>query len=304
LYFVVEPNGQITNATSVCHWCFKEYIKIMRRFWKIAACLAGGLALSAGLRAASSSPISTANRSPENPYATTAVRNIFGLSPPAPPPAVDTNALLEAGLPKITPTGIMTVFGQSQVLFKVTPAGKSGPSAKEEYYTLSEGQRQDDIEVEKIDEKKSIVTFNNGGFTQELPLSDAPTAGGAQASSSPGVGNRGMMPGVPRGGGNGGPGGFTQFGAGFGGNNGGMGNGAPGFNNNAPAGDGANGGADSSGSLQNHIYQPEAPTMSPEDSQAMLVINHLKAQTAGDPTANLYPPTPHDQEAGINSNSQ
>jgi len=258
----------------------------MRRFWKIAACLAGGLALSAGLRAASS--ISTANLSPENPYATTAVRNIFGLSPPAPPPAVDTNALLEAGLPKITPTGIMTVFGQSQVLFKVAPAGKSGPSAKEEYYTLSEGQRQDDIEVVKIDEKKSIVTFNNSGFTQELPLSDAPTGGGTQTSSSPGAGNRGTMPGVPGSGGNGGPGGFTKFGAGYGGNNGGMGNGAPDFNSNAPAEDGAAGGADSGGSLQSHIYQPEASTLTKDESTILIEAERAKLMTSPNPE---YPPT-------------
>jgi hypothetical protein len=81
-----------------------------------------------------------------------------------------------------------------------------------------------------------------------------------------------------------------------------MANGTPGSNGNA--GNGANGGMNFGGSTQGRTYQPEASTMSAEDAQAMLIINHLKAQVAGDPTAPLYPPTPHDQEAGVNSNSQ
>ena len=65
----------------------------------------------------------------------------------------------------------MTVFGHSQVLFKVAPvAGKPGPGAKEDYYILSQGQAQDEIEVIKIDEKNGLVTFDNHGNTQELPL--------------------------------------------------------------------------------------------------------------------------------------
>jgi len=270
----------------------------MKRLGKIAVCLAGGLALNAGLRA---DDLAVANNPlPDNPYAPIAVRNIFGLVAPAPPPDPAVDA--EKNLPKITPAGIMSVFGYTQVLFKVANA-KAGQPTKEDYYTLSEGQRQDDIEVIKIDGKKNLVTFNNHGYTQELPLANEPSSGGAAtASSSPGGMNPGMAPGAPGGGGNNGPGGFTRFGAGPGGSNGGIPNGNPGSNGNP--GNSMGGGMDSANSLQSHIYQPEAPTMSAEDAQAMLIINHLKAQVAGDPTANLYPPTPHDQEAGVNSNSQ
>ena len=59
-------------------------------------------------------------------------------------------------------------------MIKVAPPAKPGPPAKDEMYILSEGQRQDDIEVIKIDEKKSLVTFNNHGFTQELPWPTRP----------------------------------------------------------------------------------------------------------------------------------
>src|ERR1039457_2272658 len=98
----------------------------MKRLGKIAVCLAGGLALNAGLRAASpasanhpalaNNPV-TANASPDNPYAAISTRNIFGLLPPPPPPSPEDEA--KKDLPKITPTGIMGIFGHYQVLFKV-----------------------------------------------------------------------------------------------------------------------------------------------------------------------------------------
>ena len=98
----------------------------------------------------------------------------------------------------------MGVFGNGQVLFKVAPAAaKPGPPAKDEYYILSEGQRQDDIEVLKIDDKKSLVTFDNHGFTQELPLANTPASGGSggpAAAASPGGMNPGMAPRPPGGG--------------------------------------------------------------------------------------------------------
>ena len=283
----------------------------MKRLGKIAACLAGGLLLNAGLRAATANraptpasapapaPVPVINSSPDNPYAAIATRNIFGLNPPV-VETVDTNALLEASLPKITPTGIMGIFSNLSVLFKVGGAAavKPGQPAKDEFYILSEGQRQDDIEVIKIDEKKSLVTFNNHGTTQELPLANGPASGGAPAAApSPITGNPGVR-GLPGGGVN--NGGFTRFGAGSGGSNGGTPNNNP----------GSNGGGPSLGSSMNsddpatdpHIYHPPAPTISAADSEATIVLNHLTAQLHGDPTAPFYPPTPHDAEAGITPN--
>ena len=269
----------------------------MKRLGKIAVCLAGGLLLNAGLRAANRvtapAPAPASNPSQDNPYAAIAVRNIFGLNPLV--AAVDSNALLEASLPKITPTGIMTVFGQSQVLFKVAPA-KPGPGAKEDYYTLSEGQRQDDIEVIKIDDKKSLVTFDNHGTTQELPLAEASATGGG------GSGGGGMSGGGGGGAGNAGPGGFTRFGAGPGGPNGGMANGNPGFNSGGPTG--ANAGMSFGENTQGRIYQPEASNLTPEQSQAILLVNKFKAFTDHDPTAPLFPPSAGDKEAGIPSNTE
>ena len=46
----------------------------------------------------------------------------------------------------------------------------AGKPAADDAYILSEGQQQDEIEVTKIDEKGGLVTFNNHGEVQQLPL--------------------------------------------------------------------------------------------------------------------------------------
>jgi hypothetical protein len=174
----------------------------MNRCGKIIIAIACVLVLAAGVRADDVVL-------PGNPYAPVVPRNIFGLNPP-PPPAPPAEADPPA---KITPNGIMSIFGQLQVLFKVAGTSKhGGPPPIEESYILSEGQRQDDIEVLKIDEKNGIVTFNNHGETQELPLvvtqpsatpSSAPVSsagGGSGGRFSPGLANPGGA-GRPRSGG-------------------------------------------------------------------------------------------------------
>jgi hypothetical protein len=263
----------------------------MNRLGKIAISLAGVLALNTGLRAAGLT--ATNNPLPGNPYAPIVARNIFGLLPPEAPP----DPALEAAksLPKITPTGIMGVFGNWQVLFKVAAAatakpGQPGQPAKDDFYILSQGQRQDDIEVLKIDEKKGIVTFDNHGTTQELPLAAASgTGGGPAGPSSPGGMKPGMAPGGPGGGpgGPGGPGGFTRFGAG-GGNNGGNPNANPG-SNGGPGN--PNAGMDNGNSMQSRIYQPEPSQLSGDESKAIIELQRAKFQQEGNPIANLLPPT-------------
>ncbi len=190
----------------------------MKCLGKIAVVFVGGLALNAGLCASNptavalnaSRPMSPGHNVPagdptpaiaamdnpppdtaasDNPYAAIAARNIFGLNPPAPPGPVENP---EDNLPKITPTGIMGVFGNYQVLFKVSPA-KPSPADKDQFYILSQGQRQDDIEVIKIDNEKNLVTFDNNGTTQELPLAESSTSGGGGSASAP----SGGMPGMP-----------------------------------------------------------------------------------------------------------
>ncbi len=149
----------------------------------------------------------------DNPYAPIVSRNIFGLVPiptnnpadQAPPPIPP---------PKITPNGIMTLFGKLQVLFKVANPPKPGQPPKDDAYVLGVGERQDEIEVQKIDEPSATITFNNHGTVQELPLV-AGTASGAGAAPAmptfnfapppvaipaPAVGGGGLIPAMGGGG--------------------------------------------------------------------------------------------------------
>jgi hypothetical protein len=136
---------------------------LMKRVGKIAIYLASGLALSASLRAGDV-------LLPNNPFAPIVAHNMFGLNP-----AQAAGATADANPPpKITPTGIMTIFGSRQALFTVEGASQPGQAGKSGSYILSEGQRQDDIEVTRINEKSGVVTFNNHGVVQEIPLTKAP----------------------------------------------------------------------------------------------------------------------------------
>jgi hypothetical protein len=255
----------------------------MKRFGKLAICLAAGLVLNTGLYAD--------NRvSRINPYEPIASRNIFGLNPPQAPAPVDTTPPST-----ITPNGIMTIFGGTpQVLFKVAVPPHPPEPATEKSYILSEGQRQDDIEVTRIDEKAGIVTFRNHGVVQQIPLVKAPPIttptpvvinSGTPGGMNPGYAARAAVPGGY--GGPGGPGGGNYAGYGGGsspnsnlGNNGGN-PGNPGF-----------GGAASAGG-------PAQPRLSPEEQMILIAAQHAQAQQAGDPIAKIFPPTELDQAAGV-----
>jgi len=195
----------------------------MRCVGKIAVCLAGGLALHAGLRAETVAP-------PDNPYALIVVRNVFDLNPlqkNEAPPVVEANPP-----PKITLNGIMNVFGHLQALYKVSDSGKPGQPPKDSSYILSEGQGQDDVEVVKINEKDALVTFNNHGTVQELPLSSqSASSAPAAATGNPNIPGfhpiiNGGNPGNPFGG----PGNLGGTGANLGGGARPGGNGANNFN--------------------------------------------------------------------------
>lgn len=105
-----------------------------------------------------------------NPYAPVAARNIFGLKPPPPMPSVATEPAF-----KITLNGVMSVRGQPQALFKVLPRGFSNGQAREKFYILGEGRKQDDIEVLQVDVKAGLAVFNNHGTIQTLLLTKAST---------------------------------------------------------------------------------------------------------------------------------
>ena len=128
----------------------------------------------------------------DKPYTSIVSRNIFGL---VPIPVVDPASLLPPPEPppKITPNGIMTIFGRLQVLFKVAVKPPPGQPQKDASYVMNEGERQDEITVLKIDNKAGVVTFDNHGTVQELSLVPATSSSGYPAP--PGA-PRGGMPGM------------------------------------------------------------------------------------------------------------
>ena len=267
----------------------------MMRVGKIAVCLAGGLALSAGLHAASvaSTEVSTNNPLPDNPYAPIVVRNVFALVSPPPPP----EPVVEApkNLPKITPTGIQSFFGHVQVLFKASGgAAKPGQSPRDAYYILSQGQRQDDIEVTKIDKQNGIITFDNHGTSQELPLVNSPSSGGAPAAAGPGAKTTDRASSSPVASINSGSPGIIRFSGGNGSRTSVAGAGANNPNRGPNGANDANGVLNFGASTQGRTYQPEASNLTPEQTAIIIEIQRAQLMNSPHPAypPALLPPTP------------
>src|SRR5262249_33644281 len=71
----------------------------------------------------------------DNPYGSIVARNVFGLNPPA-PVVVDTPQ--GPPPPKITVTGITTIFGPAEALYKVSGVPQPGKPPKDVSYILKE----------------------------------------------------------------------------------------------------------------------------------------------------------------------
>ena len=245
---------------------------------------------------------------PDNPYGAIVARNVFGLVPiPTNPPVDPTPAVPP---PKITPNGIMDIFGNLQALFKVALPGKPGLPPHDESYVLSVGESQDEIEVTKIDQKGGVITFNNHGVVQELPLVPGEASGGAVSA-----GGGGPMGGGPMGGGRagGGPGSYAAPPPGMPANNYG---GGPGRNPNQPQGNAgmaglANNSAGrtpsfgSAGTSSGNSTGPAVPAnainmnvdptqeiLSPEAQILMIEKQRQEMEARGDPAAAILPRTP------------
>lgn len=225
----------------------------------------------------------------DNPYAPIVTRNMFGL---VPIPAVDPASLAPATpLPKITPNGTMTLFGKLQVLFKVTGVAAPGQPAKDDFYVMGEGERQDEITVQKIDEKTGTITFNNHGTIQELALVAGKASGGAPASAAPGVTAPGSLPpSVAPAAGGANP--AIGFGGRFGRSRPAPGTGAPtpgGGNSGGGIAPGFGGGAAPAAAASTEPLSPEAQII-------MMEVQRQQFKTEGNPAAAIIPPTPITQQ--------
>jgi hypothetical protein len=245
----------------------------MKRLGIIAACLASGLVLNTASGAG-------------NPYAPIAERNIFGLNPAQP-------QIIAAPEPpsKITLNGITTIFGSAQALFYVDVPPRPPVPATQKSYILTEGQRQDDIEVTHIDLAKSVVTFNNHGVVQQLPLVKA----GPISMPTPVVMNSGFnAPGAA-------PGGYNNN-ANAGGNVARFGNRLgqnQNQNKNPNAGNANNPGGPGIGNTGGSTAMQNQQRLSMEEQMILIAAQHAQAQQTGDPMSRLFPPTDLDPAAGV-----
>ncbi|MGB7748338.1 MAG: hypothetical protein WBN75_13745 [Verrucomicrobiia bacterium] len=277
----------------------------MKRVGIIAVWLAGGLVLSAGARADTVAPANTVAPTnnvalADNPYTAIVTRNLFGLNP-----VVASDEPVGDPPPKITLNGIMSISGHLQALYKVAGIAKPGEPAKDQSYILSEGQREDDIEVTHINDKDNLVTFNNHGTVQEIPLANAPKSAlsaPAGPTSGPGRPGPGLLPG-PRGGRNGGnggtgmsvPGTLPGRGPGAGRPNRGTGNDA----NQNPVPPPAAGGGLTLNSMQsaqpslsgNADQQQAQNNLTPEENATLLEVQREMYQSQNNPMHGLLPPT-------------
>lgn len=102
----------------------------------------------------------------DNRYDTIVDRNIFRLNPPPPPPSTATNdPVLER---KVDLSGISNVGGHKKAWFVVAP--KAGSKDLPLYLNLSEGERQDFLEVVSIAEEEGEVKILNSGNSMVLSL--------------------------------------------------------------------------------------------------------------------------------------
>ncbi|MGA2245120.1 MAG: hypothetical protein ABSH48_08985 [Verrucomicrobiota bacterium] len=217
------------------------------------------------------------------PYAGIVARNMFRLVP-IPPPDPHAGEPLIDPPPRITPTGIMTIFGRDQALFTAAPKAKAGQPAKDDAYVLAEGERQDDIEVVKINHEAGLITFNNHGTIEELPLVEVKDGGAAKPGSEGGPAVGGRRQGI-----------YSRFGRGTNAGNAGI---SSSVRNPGDKGSNADGGnAWSSGTnIEDQVLLGAARQMALIE-QARLATQEQVDQGALPP----LPPTPLTPDAALNS---
>jgi len=251
---------------------------------KLAVCFVLGLGI--GCLVASVALADDAS-SAGNPYVAIPARNIFNLVPiPTNDPAADVKPPDPPA--KITPNGIMSLFGTPQVLFKVATPPAQGQPPQDQSYCLSEGDREDGIEVVQIDQVARIITFDNHGIVQKIPLVPAgDTGGGGPGGGPPGPGGPDHF--------------YHRGGGGFGGFGGQpSSSSAPDYSASAsPANDNANNGSSpdvSPTSVEGaqaklNAIMNDPNHLTPEAQVILMEANRQQLQAAGDPTAILIPPT-------------
>lgn len=222
-----------------------------------------------------------------NPYESIVARNVFGLNPI--PPAATVEQPKGPPPPKITLTGITTIFGPPEALFKVAGVVRNGGHPQDESYIFSEGEEQDDVEVTKIDTDNKEVTFINHGVQQNIKLAAGDASSGAAPAAPSWPGRTGHP--LPRR--------FGRFGANSGGFHpqsygGSFHQQSYGSSFNPAGNNNAFGGVNYGDRTSTASSQP---VLSPDDQAVLIAAEHAEAVKQGNPIAPLFPSTPYDNQA-------
>jgi hypothetical protein len=140
---------------------------------------------------------------PRHPYSAISERNVFALKPPPPPPEPPSE---KAPALKITLTGITTILGNKRALLETPaePAKPGQPAKGKQFYMLTEGQRDGDLEVLQIDEVAGTVKVRNSDITETLSFEKngnkpmtAPAVAGQPGVIPPPIGGMSPIPAPP-----------------------------------------------------------------------------------------------------------
>ncbi len=134
-------------------------------------------------------------------YKVILVRNPFDLKDPPPPPPPETTNLAPVKL-DVKFTGITAHSGGKKAWFMIPP--QPGRTKDPKYLSMSEGEKEGDLQVLEIDEKEATVKILNAGVPVVLNFKEyglaAPTAlavAGPASAPAPGMRALGVNPAVP-----------------------------------------------------------------------------------------------------------
>src|SRR5262249_14417027 len=124
-----------------------------------------------------------------NPYQGIVDRNVFNLKPPTPQQKTGPDEKPPA--PKVTLTGITTIFGRPRALMSIQMPARPPEPSKPQTFILQPGQKDGDVEVLEINEKLEggTVKVSTFGTVQTLSMDKdgAKLPAGAPVAPAPGM---------------------------------------------------------------------------------------------------------------------
>jgi hypothetical protein len=150
------------------------------------ACVLGGVGMASLITAEAAADTTAVDA---NPYSVISDRNIFHLNPPPPPPTADAP---KVDVRKVMLTGFIGHGSTMKVLMAILPNDNKEVI---KYVSLVPGQKDDNVELVKINYSKEAVDIINAGTPETLTVLSNSYASAPPAAAHPG--GAPPMPGLP-----------------------------------------------------------------------------------------------------------